>query len=298
MSQMPANAPLSEDGQWWWDGAQWQPVPEPHAIPGVIVHHGQEPAEIEMPPDGDFNKGSYQVASFADVRSALTLALNNRLHEHETQVQAAITAFDKGAEIHIANLDDGDSGADFAPVISALATSMGLIFPEAEAAKVALEVTKTILELEVQTMEGYQRYADTTIKDAKKRLTNSLAAMVQSYADNSIKVWDAAKAKVPDLVEDVLSDLDENTVTTNPDFIEAVCDYAHIPAAKGTYDIVRQHLEYEFFGVYERVRADLNNSTSGREHASPIGWEHDAHVEEAKLYKQDGEKAWDEAYKE
>ncbi len=28
MSDMPANAPRSEDGQWWWDGAQWQPVPE------------------------------------------------------------------------------------------------------------------------------------------------------------------------------------------------------------------------------------------------------------------------------
>src|SRR5579863_7162988 len=26
MSQMPADAPRSEDGQWWWDGTQWQPV--------------------------------------------------------------------------------------------------------------------------------------------------------------------------------------------------------------------------------------------------------------------------------
>lgn len=23
---MPADAPRSEDGQWWWDGAAWQPV--------------------------------------------------------------------------------------------------------------------------------------------------------------------------------------------------------------------------------------------------------------------------------
>jgi hypothetical protein len=26
MTIMPADAPRSEDGQWWWDGSQWQPV--------------------------------------------------------------------------------------------------------------------------------------------------------------------------------------------------------------------------------------------------------------------------------
>lgn len=26
MSDIPQDAPRSEDGQWWWDGAQWQPV--------------------------------------------------------------------------------------------------------------------------------------------------------------------------------------------------------------------------------------------------------------------------------
>jgi hypothetical protein len=26
MTQMPTGAPLSDDGQWWWDGSQWQPV--------------------------------------------------------------------------------------------------------------------------------------------------------------------------------------------------------------------------------------------------------------------------------
>ena len=28
MTMIPADAPRSEDGQWWWDGAQWQPVEE------------------------------------------------------------------------------------------------------------------------------------------------------------------------------------------------------------------------------------------------------------------------------
>jgi hypothetical protein len=33
MTVMPADAPRSDDGHWWWDGAQWQPVPEPAAGP-------------------------------------------------------------------------------------------------------------------------------------------------------------------------------------------------------------------------------------------------------------------------
>jgi len=29
MTTIPADAPRSDDGQWWWDGAQWQPVDAP-----------------------------------------------------------------------------------------------------------------------------------------------------------------------------------------------------------------------------------------------------------------------------
>lgn len=30
-AEQPADAQLSEDGQWWWDGAEWQPVAGPQA---------------------------------------------------------------------------------------------------------------------------------------------------------------------------------------------------------------------------------------------------------------------------
>lgn len=35
MTPVPADAPRSEDGQWWWDGAQWQPVDDPGAAAGA-----------------------------------------------------------------------------------------------------------------------------------------------------------------------------------------------------------------------------------------------------------------------
>ena len=32
---VPADAPRSPDGYWWWDGAAWQPIPPPPATPPV-----------------------------------------------------------------------------------------------------------------------------------------------------------------------------------------------------------------------------------------------------------------------
>jgi len=31
MAEIPANAPRSEDGNYWWDGSQWQLVAQAHA---------------------------------------------------------------------------------------------------------------------------------------------------------------------------------------------------------------------------------------------------------------------------
>jgi hypothetical protein len=28
MTEVPESATLSDDGQWWWDGSEWQPVPQ------------------------------------------------------------------------------------------------------------------------------------------------------------------------------------------------------------------------------------------------------------------------------
>jgi hypothetical protein len=297
MSQMPANAQLSPDGQWWWDGAQWQPVPQLHDTPGVHVQHGQTPHEIEMPPDGGFNPGSYPVATDAEVRNALLAELGKRLGEHQIATLSALTAFREGAQGHIENLDSGEATYDFGPVVGALETAMKMAFPEVGPAIEAIGVTKTLLEFDIAMVQAYDGHADLTMGDAKQKLSNSLHKLVEGYADQSQHAWDKSKAKLPALVEEVLSDLDDKTMTVEPGFIGGVCDYAGVPDSAGTYQIVRQQLEYDFFGVYEGVRAQLQNAKGG-DHVSQIGWEHDAYAEEKRLYKEDGEKAWNEAYDE
>jgi hypothetical protein len=42
MTTIPADAPRSEDGQWWWDGAQWQPVDDPGAAQSAAQGAGGE----------------------------------------------------------------------------------------------------------------------------------------------------------------------------------------------------------------------------------------------------------------
>ena len=40
MTQIPADAPRSEDGQWWWDGATWQPVDAAATAPAAGASAG------------------------------------------------------------------------------------------------------------------------------------------------------------------------------------------------------------------------------------------------------------------
>lgn len=46
MPEQPADAPLSEDGQWWWDGTDWQPV--------------------EAGPQASYDPGSTEVGQLSD----------------------------------------------------------------------------------------------------------------------------------------------------------------------------------------------------------------------------------------
>ena len=46
MTDVPEGAQLSEDGQWWWDGQEWQPVPQDGDRAAARVAQGM-PASTE-----------------------------------------------------------------------------------------------------------------------------------------------------------------------------------------------------------------------------------------------------------
>jgi hypothetical protein len=46
MTEVPEGAQLSEDGQWWWDGQDWQPAPQGGDRAAARVEQGM-PASTE-----------------------------------------------------------------------------------------------------------------------------------------------------------------------------------------------------------------------------------------------------------
>ncbi len=57
MTQVPSGAQLSDDGQWWWDGSQWQPVPAPGAAaPAAAADPAAAPAQAagQLSDDGQW----------------------------------------------------------------------------------------------------------------------------------------------------------------------------------------------------------------------------------------------------
>jgi hypothetical protein len=50
MTDIPQDAPRSEDGQWWWDGSQWQAVPAGAAAPAPGAAASSDPAQTPATP--------------------------------------------------------------------------------------------------------------------------------------------------------------------------------------------------------------------------------------------------------
>jgi hypothetical protein len=64
MTQIPADAARSDDGQWWWDGSQWQPVPSqeyaaPHAAPNAASNSETYVGYLEV---HNFGFGHYRLS--------------------------------------------------------------------------------------------------------------------------------------------------------------------------------------------------------------------------------------------
>jgi hypothetical protein len=71
MTTVPADAPRSDDGQWWWDGAQWQPVDEPGGGGEVNTSGVAYTATAELPEGTQI--GTIDM-SLGEIESILTAA--------------------------------------------------------------------------------------------------------------------------------------------------------------------------------------------------------------------------------
>jgi hypothetical protein len=67
MTTIPADAPRSEDGQWWWDGAQWQPVDDIGAGAGAQSAAAPDPSAT---PDRSSSAAAETPAARGEVNSS------------------------------------------------------------------------------------------------------------------------------------------------------------------------------------------------------------------------------------
>jgi hypothetical protein len=51
MTEVPEGAQLSDDGQWWWDGQDWQPVPQVDERAAARVEQGMPAALTDLTDD-------------------------------------------------------------------------------------------------------------------------------------------------------------------------------------------------------------------------------------------------------
>ena len=51
MAEVPEGAQLSDDGQWWWDGQDWQPVPQGDDRTAARVEQGMPAALTDLTDD-------------------------------------------------------------------------------------------------------------------------------------------------------------------------------------------------------------------------------------------------------
>ena len=51
MTEVPEGAQLSDDGQWWWDGQDWQPVPQADERAAARVEQGMPAALTDLTDD-------------------------------------------------------------------------------------------------------------------------------------------------------------------------------------------------------------------------------------------------------
>jgi hypothetical protein len=259
-------------------------------------------AEIEMPPQdarGDY-KDPYDTQGH--VQEALVIKGHQRVTDWVTQVTLAVTEFQHSAEGHIDQLEyDHEAHVEFAGVLSAFASAVSSVIPgHGAAVELAKAVGEGVADLLLDGLQSsFNEHMDGTMTGAKMRLKGSVHALVLAVTEHASHAYDGIDERLRKAIDEGMTYVDSSSM--DDAYLASMLDWLGFtqPTRANTLDPVRQALENEFFGVYQAVRNQLAQAqgidTYGQ---GPNQWEHDAIQHERELYKEEGERAWDDAYRE
>jgi hypothetical protein len=255
--------------------------------------------EIQMPPQDMSEHAVQDEWDEAAVRSAIFQQAGLRLNTWLTFILNAADEFETNANQHIAELEyEADAYVEFGPVVKGLTTALAVAFP---GGGTGLKVITASIELLVKDFDSSQKSRlDGTLKGAKLKLANNVTALVQELRARATRAFPTLDDDLVESIDTALTWVD--SASTNPGFIAAMCDYMGIlePSRENTIAPIRQELENEFFGVYQSVRAELLREVGvpglDDDDLSPTIWGHEARESHDNLYRERGEKAWDDAY--
>lgn len=110
MSEVPEGAQLSEDGFWWWDGQEWQPVPQEGT--GGAADDPAAAAQSPEPdqPDGEQDSGAAARIARGETVSIEELTEDERLNfAAEPDMTAELVEQDQ-VEVLAMQENDGEGG--------------------------------------------------------------------------------------------------------------------------------------------------------------------------------------------
>ena len=247
MSQMPADAPRSEDGQWWWDGANWQPVDRSQpagasvataAAPAQALSQ-EEAARIEIDPpagaaapadhrqaliDGAMNEAGRRITMIRQDLDKAVADFNSRAHDATEDLKGksedgwGLALFKILLDVAIAVIPGGAELEAAEQVVAAAAR---------EAGKEALKGFGDAFTEGVK--RGEERSAQGRLDDAKSELRR-IATDVATTAANSAQAGEEAAAPL-------LGHAAESFLTAHP-------DWARLEPNQDNYGLIADHMGF------------------------------------------------------
>jgi len=207
VTQIPQDAPRSDDGQWWWDGTNWQPVGDSGQGGAVATAQAQtlspqEVASIEI----DDNRPDYRQAL---VDGAVNEA-GRRLLILRQDITDTVASFNSMA--HDATEDlKGKSESDLGlSIFKALVDVVIVAIPGAEEAKLAVEVGKEALKgfIDVFSDGMHKAEADSAagrLDEAKSELRRIASNLSDAARDSAKAAQESAEPLLGQSVQGILS---------------------------------------------------------------------------------------------